>query len=111
MSAPAARAELDREDAIFLLVSGLVLGAAVGWAGPHVAAWVAELMWVPFRAPLRLVGASDAWAAWARAAFGACAGGLAAYAVGQASCAEAELTPAASPGAPASNGDPPRSAG
>jgi hypothetical protein len=50
-------------------------GAALGALLPVLARWAAELPWVPFQGPLRLLGSFDEpWLTWGRPAIGLAAG-------------------------------------
>lgn len=81
MSAPGTRLALTSADKTFLYVAGSLAGAALGFAVPYLARWVADWPWVPFQGLLRLAGSADAsWLVPARPVLGLLLGiGLAAW--------------------------------
>jgi len=73
----------DRSGRLWVTGMFAVGGAALGALLPLLARWAAELPWVPFQGPLRLVGSFDqTWLTWGRPVLGLVAGlALAAWVV------------------------------
>jgi len=65
----------DRAGRTWVLALFGVGGAAVGAVLPPLARWAAELPWVPFEGPIRLLASfDDAWLVWGRPVLGLAAG-------------------------------------
>ena len=65
----------DRGSTVWIVVLLAVGGATVGALFPLLARWAADLPWVPFQGPLRLLGSFDQpWLVWGRPALGLLAG-------------------------------------
>ena len=65
----------DRAGRLWVLTLFGIGGAALGALLPVLTRWAAELPWVPFQGPLRLLGSFDeAWLVWGRPALGLAAG-------------------------------------
>lgn len=61
----------DTGGRVFVLALFGAGGLLLGWAFPYVAGWAAELPWVPFQGPLRLLGSfDDTWLTWGRPVIG-----------------------------------------
>lgn len=65
----------DAEGRAFVVVLLTLGGGLLGFAVPYLARWAAELPWVPFQGPLRLLGSLDgSWLTWGRPVIGAALG-------------------------------------
>jgi hypothetical protein len=65
----------DRAGRVWVLTLFGIGGVAVGAILPPLARWAAELPWVPFEGPIRLLGSfDDAWLVWGRPVLGLVAG-------------------------------------
>lgn len=65
----------DRAGRVWVVALFGVGGVGAGVLLPLLAGWAADLPWVPFQGPLRLLSSFDqAWLVWGRPAFGLLAG-------------------------------------
>lgn len=65
----------DRNGRTWVIVLFALGGAGIGAVFPLLAGWAAELPWMPFQGPLRLLGSFDQqWLVWGRPVLGLLAG-------------------------------------